>query len=54
VIVESEDAAEWATNKWVHVVGAIQVGLLDGAPVPQVVAASIKEVSVPPQPYLFP
>jgi uncharacterized repeat protein (TIGR03943 family) len=54
VIVESEDAADWPANQWVHVVGAIQVGSLDNTPVPLIVAESIKEVSVPPQPYLFP
>jgi hypothetical protein len=38
----------------VHVVGAIQVGSLEGTPIPVIVAESVKEVSVPPQPYLFP
>lgn len=54
VIVQSDDAEEWAANEWVHVVGAIQVGSLEGTPIPVIVAESVKEVSVPPQPYLFP
>ena len=54
LIVESSDAANWASNKWVHVVGEIQVGSLDGQPFPLILASSIKEVPVPPQPYLFP
>jgi uncharacterized repeat protein (TIGR03943 family) len=54
VIVQSDDAQSWAGNTWVHVVGAVQVGKLDDAPLPLIVADSIKEVPVPPQPYLFP
>jgi uncharacterized repeat protein (TIGR03943 family) len=54
VIVQSDDAEDWVANEWVHVVGAIQVGSLEGTPIPVIVAESVKEVSVPPQPYLFP
>jgi len=54
MIVQSEDASRWAANQWVHVVGKIQVGSLDGVAVPLILADSIKEVSIPPQPYLFP
>lgn len=54
VIVESADAAEWSSNTWVHVLGLIQVGSLDGQTIPLILAQSIKEVPVPPQPYLFP
>lgn len=54
MIVQSDDAGRWAANQWVHVNGVVQVGALDGAAVPVIVAESIKEVSVPPQPYLFP
>lgn len=54
VIVESEQADDWAANQWVHVVGLVHVGDLDGTPVPLIAAESIKEVSIPPQPYLFP
>ncbi|MEX2143640.1 MAG: TIGR03943 family protein [Anaerolineales bacterium] len=54
MIVENLDAASWAGNSWVHVVGKVQVGDLDGQPIPLIVAASIKEIAIPPQPYLFP
>lgn len=54
VIVESPDSANWASNTWVHVTGEMTVGVLDDAPYPHIVADSIKEVPVPPQPYLFP
>jgi putative membrane protein len=54
VIVESEDAQEWPSNSWVHVSGSMQVGSLGGEVSPLIVAESIKEVPVPPQPYLFP
>lgn len=54
VIVQSEDAAAWASNQWVHVSGKVQVGQLDGNNMPLILAESIKEVAVPPQPYLFP
>lgn len=52
VIVETDES--WAGNTWVHVTGEMQVGKLDGRPYPQVLATDIKEVAVPPQPYLFP
>lgn len=54
MIVQSDQAERWAANQWVHVNGVVQVGKLDGTAVPVIVAESIKEVSVPPQPYLFP
>lgn len=54
VIVETNESKDWASNQWVHVVGSMQVGSLDGSVVPLIVAQSIKEVPVPPQPYLFP
>ncbi|MCW5876905.1 MAG: TIGR03943 family protein [Anaerolineales bacterium] len=54
VIVQTPEAAEWPSNAWVHVSGEIAVGRLDGKPYPVIVAGSIKEVPVPPQPYLFP
>jgi putative membrane protein len=52
VIVETDE--EWAGNTWVHVTGEMQVGTLDDRPYPLVIASDIKEVAVPPQPYLFP
>lgn len=54
MIVQSEQAARWPANQWVHVTGEVQVGALEGTPVPLILADSIKEVSIPPQPYLFP
>lgn len=54
MIVQSDEAHHWAANQWVHVNGTIQVSHLDGVAVPLIVAESIKEVSIPPQPYLFP
>lgn len=54
MIVQSDEAHQWAANQWVHVNGTIQVAHLDGVAVPLIVAESIKEVSIPPQPYLFP
>lgn len=54
IIVQTDDAAAWAGNAWVHVQGTIAVGSLDGEPAPVVLAESIKPVPVPPQPYLFP
>ena len=54
IIVESEDAANWAGNEWVHVQGTMAVASLDGNPAPLVLAEDIKPVPVPPQPYLFP
>ncbi|QYK51419.1 MAG: TIGR03943 family protein [Anaerolineales bacterium] len=54
MIVQSDEAHQWAANQWVHVNGTIQVSHLDGVAVPLIVAESIKEVSIPPQPYLFP
>lgn len=54
MIVQSAEASRWAANQWVHVVGKVQVGSLDGVAVPLILADSIKEVSIPPQPYLFP
>lgn len=54
MIVEASTAADWAGNTWVHVTGSIGVGSLDGDALPLITAESIKEVPVPPQPYLFP
>jgi putative membrane protein len=54
LIVETDNAEEWASNSWVHVVGAVEVGELDGNVIPLILAESIKKVPVPPQPYLFP
>lgn len=54
MIVRSDEAERWAANQWVHVTGEVQVGMLDDVAVPVIVATSIKEVSIPPQPYLFP
>ncbi|MCW5875206.1 MAG: TIGR03943 family protein [Anaerolineales bacterium] len=54
MIVQSDEAGRWAANQWVHVTGEVQVGTLDGVAVPMILAGSIKEVSIPPQPYLFP
>lgn len=54
VIVQSEEAAQWPGNTWVHVAGTIEVGSLDGNAAPLILAESIKEVPLPPQPYLFP
>ncbi len=54
VIVQTPEAATWGGNTWVHVSGKMQVGSLDGSPYPLIAADSVKEVPVPPQPYLFP
>ncbi|KAA3642956.1 MAG: TIGR03943 family protein [Chloroflexi bacterium] len=54
VAIDSPDAGEWKDNQWVHVRGTIELATFDGEIVPQIVAESIKEVPVPPQPYLFP
>lgn len=54
MIVQSDDASRWQPNQWVHVNGIVQVSYLDGVAMPLIEAASIKEVDIPPQPYLFP
>ncbi|MBX3048020.1 MAG: TIGR03943 family protein [Anaerolineales bacterium] len=54
VIVRTPQAADWPSNAWVHISGQVAVGQFDGRPYPVIEAASIKEVPVPPQPYLFP
>lgn len=54
LIVETDDADQWAGNTWVHVAGTMRVGRLDGQAAPLILAESIKEVPIPPQPYLFP
>lgn len=54
MIVQSGEASRWQANQWVHVSGTVQVSYLDGVAMPLIVAESIKEVDIPPQPYLFP
>ena len=54
VAINSPDADQWKDNQWVHVRGTIELAAFDGGVVPRIVAESIKEVPVPPQPYLFP
>lgn len=54
MIVQSDEAHHWQANQWVHVSGIVQVSYLDGVAMPLILAESIKEVDIPPQPYLFP
>ncbi len=54
MIVQSDEAGRWQANQWVHVNGTVQVSYLDGVAMPLILAESIKEVDIPPQPYLFP
>lgn len=52
--VESEDAQDWASNQWVHLVGRISVRENEGSPEAVVIPQRIVEIEPPPQPYLFP
>lgn len=54
VLVEWPQATNLEENGWVRVRGPINVGALDGKPIPLITAASIEPVPQPDQPYMYP
>lgn len=54
VRVESEEAQDWESNQWVHLIGRISVQENDGSPEAVVIPLRMVEIEPPPQPYLFP
>jgi len=54
VIVQSNDAAKFTPDSWVHVKGKFQVQSIDGQKTPVLIADSIDPTNQPDHPYLYP
>ena len=54
VVVESNKAAQLQADSWVRVSGPFKAGILDGKPIPVVMAVEVAPIQPPDQPYLYP
>ena len=54
VIVQSNDAAKFTPDSWIHVKGKFTVQTIDGQKTPVLVADSIDPTNQPDHPYLYP
>lgn len=54
LVVQSDEAANVATEAWVRVTGTFKAGTFDGTEMPVLHADSITPVQQPEQPYLYP
>jgi putative membrane protein len=54
LLVQAEDASQFASDSWVRVTGTFGEGQLDGETLPVLLADQITPVQPPEQPYLYP
>ena len=54
VTVQSNDAAKFTPDSWVHVKGKFQTQTQDGQKTPVLIADSIEPTNQPEHPYLYP
>ncbi len=54
VMIQTDNAAKWAQDGWVHVRGTFQVQTVDNRPTPVLIADSIEQTTQPDHPYLYP
>jgi putative membrane protein len=54
LVVQAEDASQFANDSWVRVTGTFSEGQLDGDPMPVLLADAITPIQPPEQPYLYP
>jgi putative membrane protein len=54
LVVQAEDAGQFADDSWVRVAGTFAEGQLDGDALPVLLADEITPVQPPEQPYLYP
>jgi putative membrane protein len=54
LLVQADDASQFASDSWVRVAGTFGEGQLDGQALPVLLAEEITPVQPPEQPYLYP
>jgi putative membrane protein len=54
LVVQAENADQFADDSWVWVIGTFAEGQLDGDALPVLLADEITPVRPPEQPYLYP
>ncbi len=54
IVVQDSHAGRYPADSWVRVQGTFEQGMLDGTPIPVLIADQITPIQPPEQPYLYP